>query len=590
VLTGFVSDDDLVALYNLCKLFVLPSLDEGFGLPALEAMRCGAPVVGSNRASIPEVIGLSDALFNPASPDDVTKKLNQALTDPRFRAYLREHSQRQACKFSWRLTARRALQAFEGQHARAREKYSARKSTGAKSQLALALDHQLALQRELAKAVAGVRAPVPATQGDLIQTALAISENSPTIGQRQLLVDISTLVRIDSKSGIQRVVRSLLDEFLTRAPEGFRVEPVYRAPIGYRYAHRFVAKFLDVDMRMDDVPVEVDNGDIFLGLDLDAEMDAASVLWLCHHRRRGLKVYYVIYDLLAVLHPQWFPRELADAVGHWLQKIVEFADGFACISHSVARELEDWLEKKLPQRWNPINIGYFHLGANIESSRPSSGVSDEDAHVLHSIAKQVSLLMVGTVEPRKGHAQVLFAMEQLWRKGANLQLVIVGKPGWLVKPLIKRIRNHPELGRCLFWFEQVSDEALLKLYEGSSALLAASEGEGFGLPLIEAAQHGLPIIARDLPVFHEIAGEHAFYFDSISSDSLAEKLGEWFTYYTDESHPCSTEIQCLTWRESAVQLQSLLIRANWLATLKPGKRPEDDDDSYKVNVPVALTN
>ena len=72
VLTGFVSDDDLIALYNLCRLFVFPSLHEGFGLPALEAMACGAAVIGSNTSSIPEVIGRRDALLirlvRPPSP------------------------------------------------------------------------------------------------------------------------------------------------------------------------------------------------------------------------------------------------------------------------------------------------------------------------------------------------------------------------------------------------------------------------------------------------------------------------------------------------------------------------------------------
>src|SRR5690554_798432 len=65
ILTGFVPGDDLIALYNLCRLFVFPSLHEGFGLPALEAMRCGAPVIGSNTSSLPEVIGWQDALFDP---------------------------------------------------------------------------------------------------------------------------------------------------------------------------------------------------------------------------------------------------------------------------------------------------------------------------------------------------------------------------------------------------------------------------------------------------------------------------------------------------------------------------------------------
>ena len=65
VLTGFVSDEDLVVLYNICSGFCFPSMHEGFGLPALEAMQCGAATIGSNTSSIPEVIGRADALFDP---------------------------------------------------------------------------------------------------------------------------------------------------------------------------------------------------------------------------------------------------------------------------------------------------------------------------------------------------------------------------------------------------------------------------------------------------------------------------------------------------------------------------------------------
>ena len=113
VFTGYVSDEDLVMLYNLCKLFVFPSLHEGFGLPALEAMRCGAPVIGSNRTSIPEVIGLEEALFDPLSIASIKEKLFQALTDGDFRQRLRQHGRAQAGKFSWQVSARMALSALE---------------------------------------------------------------------------------------------------------------------------------------------------------------------------------------------------------------------------------------------------------------------------------------------------------------------------------------------------------------------------------------------------------------------------------------------------------------------------------------------
>jgi glycosyltransferase involved in cell wall biosynthesis len=113
VITGFVPEDDLVALYNLCELFVFPSLHEGFGLPALEAMSCGAVVIGSNSSSIPEVIGRSDALFDPTQTEQVTQSIYKGLTDQNFRSALRDFAPQQVAKFSWESSARKTLDAFE---------------------------------------------------------------------------------------------------------------------------------------------------------------------------------------------------------------------------------------------------------------------------------------------------------------------------------------------------------------------------------------------------------------------------------------------------------------------------------------------
>lgn len=118
VLTGFVSEDDLTCLYNLCTAFVFPSWHEGFGLPALEAMSCGRAVIGASTSSVPEVIGRADALFDPHDEAAMAQKIAQVLGDAAFRGDLERHGIEQARRFSWDASAGAALAAMERWHAR----------------------------------------------------------------------------------------------------------------------------------------------------------------------------------------------------------------------------------------------------------------------------------------------------------------------------------------------------------------------------------------------------------------------------------------------------------------------------------------
>lgn len=126
VLTGFVSEEHLVDLYNLASLFVFPSIHEGFGLPALEAMACGVPTLASNCSSLPEVVGRADMQFDPREPKAISMAMASALGNPCFMAELRAHGLAQARQFSWERTAEVTLEAFERSvdHKRANQQVS----------------------------------------------------------------------------------------------------------------------------------------------------------------------------------------------------------------------------------------------------------------------------------------------------------------------------------------------------------------------------------------------------------------------------------------------------------------------------------
>ena len=113
VLPGYVSDEELLILYSSCHLFVFPSFHEGFGLPALEAMSCGAATIGSSTSSIPEVIGREDALFDPASTESMACLIERVLTNPLFWQSLKQHAVNQSRQFSWDKSAIIAISALE---------------------------------------------------------------------------------------------------------------------------------------------------------------------------------------------------------------------------------------------------------------------------------------------------------------------------------------------------------------------------------------------------------------------------------------------------------------------------------------------
>lgn len=113
ILTGYVRDEDLAALYRHAAAFVYPSLFEGFGLPPLEAMACGTPVVTSNTSSLPEVVGDAALLIDPYDEQALTRALLQITNDQALRARLRAQGIIQARKFTWRAAAEQTLQLYQ---------------------------------------------------------------------------------------------------------------------------------------------------------------------------------------------------------------------------------------------------------------------------------------------------------------------------------------------------------------------------------------------------------------------------------------------------------------------------------------------
>ena len=169
IITGRISDTDMLNLYNLCTLYVFPSLHEGFGLPALEAMSCGAAVIGSNVSSIPEVIGNPDALFDPNSALIMSEKIQAVLCNQAMLDALKSYATEQVKKFTWDISGILAINAMQASyvanpqtHANKTPKYP---------------DH-LQCRAYLVKAVAQL-AKTGLSDLDLRSIAIAIDKNHP---------------------------------------------------------------------------------------------------------------------------------------------------------------------------------------------------------------------------------------------------------------------------------------------------------------------------------------------------------------------------------------------------------------------------
>lgn len=414
--------------------------------------------------------------------------------------------------------------------------------------------------------------PRDARHPELLAAAMSIAANQPAAPPRQLLVDVSAIVQLDAKTGISRVVRSILLALISAPPDGYRVEAVYGdgGNRRYRYARNFTLALIGArDIELEDAPIEHRPGDIFLGLDVAASITTQNAALLTDMRNHGVQVFFVVYDILPLQLPDKFAYGTDTYFRKYLDTITRHADGLLCNTRATADMLAEWVMAHPPARSAALHIGHFHLGGDLDASAPSAGLPANAQAIFVATTQRPTLLMVGTLEPRKAQAQALAAMELLWSEGIDINLVIVGKPGWMVEPLIKKLKTHSQLGARLFWLDEASDEMLETLYRSCSALLAPSLGEGFGLPLIEAAQHGLRIIARTLPVFQEICGEHAFYFEGETPQELAEALRAWLALFAAGQAPVSAGLPWLTWSESARKLLDCVIGQHWDRSL-PG--------------------
>lgn len=383
--------------------------------------------------------------------------------------------------------------------------------------------------------------------------------------RHRLFFDVTELAGFDKGTGIQRVTRALLQALRQRPPKDWKVVAVRGdGPTG-----RFVTATSLAEHQLtgqpespDEIAIEPAEGDIFLSVDLAYNITPSLREELVRFRSHGVGVYFVVYDLIPLMYPEWFEgtnawfegNDYLKLFNYWFECVSEEGDGLICISDSVRKDVQAWIQRHPLKRSTPPELGYFHLGSDIAESIPSTGLPEEAGEVLARLKSSTTFLMVGTLEPRKGHELALDAVEALWADGEDVSLVFVGRAGWKIERLVERVKNHRRLGKQLYWLDGISDEYLREVYMASSALLALSSAEGFGLPLVEAAHHRLPLIVRSIPVFREVCSGAATYFTGSSHVELHALLVQWIKDRASGNVLYPDNMEVLSWPASADQL------------------------------------
>lgn len=277
-------------------------------------------------------------------------------------------------------------------------------------------------------------------------------------------------------------------------------------------------------------------------------------------KEHGGRVAGVIYDLIPITHSSTCVAELVVVFTEWMRNHLYYCDGSVCISRSVAGQLADFIQSRPETREisSRFSIDHFHLGSELDFISPTDRIRPEIGEIFDN-DKQI-FLMVGSIEPRKNHVYALDAFDLFWQQGGIGSLVIIGRQGWKTERLLERIYQHEQFGRQLFLLRDATDAELDHGYRNASALVIPSVIEGFGLPIVESFQRGLPILCSDIPVFREIADGKATFFDLADPNRLAEALHAFCRDHAAQDRRLRKPQKWLNWRESTEQLISAVMR------------------------------
>ena len=528
---GFTTDAGLITSYQDCDLAVQPSIMEGFGLTALEAMRAGAPLIAARAGALPEVVGDAALLFDPMDAGELANGIARVLTDPDFADDLRRRGRARCDVFDWEVTAARVAKAIAGVAGLRRN---------SPPEPAAARARTMALLPKLDKRVV---AP------DRLAAHLVAAE-VPQHHAPRLFIDVTSTLYANHGTGIQRVVTRIAREACALYPNAQLV--ICDSDNGMEAATIDARGRLRTTKRLTRERIFPRAGDTVLLLDSSWTWHQSFEIVMRDARLRGAQVISVLYDLVPIATPAFCDDGMPVVFERWLRAALRYSDGFMCISEATALAFRDMLVSL--RHPHAVKIGHWMLGSDF----------DDDAPIQTGEHDPKRFLSVATLEPRKGHADIVEAFQTLWADGVDAHLTFVGRPGWGTTALQASLRELEATEPRFSWISDADDARLASEYARAGTLVAASYAEGFGLPLIEAARHGCAVIARDIEVFREVEPGFTRFFGDV--DGLVRHVRE--TVETGTLRPGHTS-HLLSWTQSAALLVGRIMDGEFSTSYVP---------------------
>ncbi|MFH1555164.1 MAG: glycosyltransferase family 1 protein [Pseudomonadota bacterium] len=267
----------------------------------------------------------------------------------------------------------------------------------------------------------------------------------------------------------------------------------------------------------------------------------------------GAEIVFLVHDILPALMPTFYQYPWRLKFERALIQAVALGGHFYAVSGQSLNDLREFA------RWHGHEVRGAIAYNGFDPTDGQGAVSAALSDAQRAVLARRPWLMVGTVEPKKGHRDAVAAFERLWREGYDRPLVIIGRRGWMSEDMLEIICGSPWFGQRLFWHQDLGDAEVAAHYDGAHALLFASLAEGFGLPPLEAATRGLPVLARDIPVVREVLGSAGCYFSGRSDLPDAIRALEDAAVYAATQHRQS-HLAWYSWQVVVEQLMADLLR------------------------------